>query len=222
MSEQQTIPTLRPPGRTGRKNNPEKTRQDILLAAVNEFAEHGLSGARVEAIAERTHTSKRMIYYYFSSKEQLYLAVLEKLYGDIRATEAELNLKQLSPADAIRRLVAFTFDHHDRNHDFIRMVSIENIHFGAHIAQSGVIAALNKSVPRLIVDILDRGVAAGVFRKGIDPLDVHMLISAFCFFRVSNRHTFGIIHEIDLDAEAVKRQHRELICDAVIRYIHAD
>lgn len=207
--------------RLPRKNNPEKTRQEILLAAVAEFAEQGLSGARVDAIAERTRTSKRMIYYYFGSKEQLYLAVLEKLYGDIRATEEELKLDELEPDDAIRRLVEFTFEHHNRNVDFIRVVSIENIHKGTHIAKSHVIAALNKSVLTSIASILDRGVAVGLFRRDVDPLDLHMLISSFCFFRVSNRHTFSTIHEIDLsDAEVFKR-HKQMIGDAVIRYVLA-
>lgn len=210
---------LAAPSRAPRKNNPEKTRQEILLAAVAEFAEQGLSGARVDAIAERTRTSKRMIYYYFGSKEQLYLAVLEKLYGDIRATESELKLDELSPVEAIRRLVEFTFEHHHRNVDFIRVVSIENIHKGAHIAKSHAIAALNKSVLTSIASILDRGVTAGLFRADIDPLDLHMLISAFCFFRVSNRHTFSTIHEIDLNDSAVFERHKQLIGDAVIRYV---
>lgn len=211
----ETAPTTRLP----RKNNPEKTRQEILLAAVAEFAEQGLSGARVDAIAERTRTSKRMIYYYFGSKEQLYLAVLEKLYGDIRATEEELRLDELAPDEAIRRLVEFTFEHHNRNVDFIRVVSIENIHKGAHIAKSQVIATLNKSVLTSIASILDRGVAAGLFRRDVDPLDLHMLISSFCFFRVSNRHTFSTIHEIDLSEAAVFERHRQMIGDAVIRYV---
>ncbi|RMS48562.1 TetR family transcriptional regulator, partial [Pseudomonas amygdali pv. photiniae] len=99
----------------GRKNNPEKTREDILQAAVAEFVAHGLTGARVDAIAERTKTSKRMIYYYFGSKEQLYVEVLEKLYGAIRNTESELNLSELEPVEAIHRVVEFTFDHHDSN-----------------------------------------------------------------------------------------------------------
>jgi AcrR family transcriptional regulator len=208
----ETAPTTRQP----RKNNPEKTRQEILLAAVTEFAEQGLSGARVDAIAERTRTSKRMIYYYFGSKEQLYLAVLEKLYGDIRATEEELE-----PDEAIRRLVEFTFEHHNRNVDFIRVVSIENIHKGAHIAKSQVIAALNKSVLTSIASILDRGVAARLFRRDIDPLDLHMLISSFCFFRVSNRHTFSTIYEIDLSEPAVSERHKRMIGDAVLRYVSA-
>ena len=210
-----------PVTRLPRKNNPEKTRQEILLAAVAEFAEQGLSGARVDAIAERTRTSKRMIYYYFGSKEQLYLAVLEKLYGDIRATEEELKLDELAPDEAIRRLVEFTFEHHNRNVDFIRVVSIENIHKGAHIAKSQVIAALNKSVLTSIASILDRGVAAGQFRRDVDPLDLHMLISSFCFFRVSNRHTFSTIHEIDLSEASVFERHKQMIGDAVIRYVLA-
>jgi AcrR family transcriptional regulator len=213
--------TTSPATRQPRKNNPEKTRQEILLAAVAEFAAQGLSGARVDAIAERTRTSKRMIYYYFGSKEQLYLAVLEKLYGDIRATEEELKLDELGPEEAIRRLVEFTFEHHNRNVDFIRVVSIENIHKGAHIAKSHAIAALNKSVLTSIASILDRGVAAGLFRPDIDPLDLHMLISSFCFFRVSNRHTFATIHEIDLSEPDVFERHKRMISEAIIRYVRA-
>lgn len=205
--------------RKGRKNNPEKTRENILLAAVDEFVRHGLSGARVDAIAERTHTSKRMIYYYFASKEQLYLAVLEKLYGDIRNTEGKLHLGELSPVEAIRRLVEFTFDHHDRNVDFVRIVSIENIHHGEHITQSEVIPTLNNAVLQAIGDILRRGEAEGLFRSGLDPLDIHMLISSFCFYRVSNRHTFGTIFQIDLSADEVKQRHKQMICESVLRYI---
>lgn len=212
-------PAVRP--RPPRKNNPEKTRQDILLAAIHEFAEQGLSGARVDAIAERTSTSKRMIYYYFGSKEQLYLAVLEKLYGDIRATEATLRLDELAPEAAIRRLVEFTFDHHDANVDFIRVASIENIHHGEHIAQSQLIRSMSKSIVTEIAAILARGVDAGVFRAGIDPLDLHLLISSFCFFRVSNRYTFSTIHQVDLSDSQAKARHREMICETVIRYIRA-
>lgn len=209
------------PAAKGRKNNPEKTRESILQAAVDEFVRHGLSGARVDAIAERTHTSKRMIYYYFASKEQLYLAVLEKLYGDIRNTEGKLHLGELGPLEAIRRLIEFTFDHHDRNVDFVRIVSIENIHHGEHIARSEVIPTLNNSVLQAIADILRRGEATGLFRSGLDPLDIHMLISSFCFYRVSNRHTFGTIFQVDLSAEAVKQRHKQVICESVLRYMQA-
>ena len=207
--------------RQPRKNNPEKTRQDILDAAVAEFSAHGLSGARVDAIAERTNVSKRMIYYYFNSKEQLYLAVLEKLYGDIRTTEAALKLDELDPEAAIRRLVEFTFEHHDSNVDFIRLVSIENIHHGAHLAESQVIRSMNRSILAEIAAILQRGVAAGVFRPGIEPQDLHLMISSFCFFRVSNRHTFATIHQVDFTDPTTRARHKEMICEAVLRYVRA-
>ncbi|MGE8497820.1 MAG: TetR family transcriptional regulator [Pseudomonas sp.] len=207
------------PARKGRKNNPEKTRESILQAAITEFVQYGLSGARVDAIAERTQTSKRMIYYYFASKELLYLAVLEKLYGDIRRTENTLHLAELEPVEAICRLVEFTFDHHDHNVDFVRIVSIENIHHGEHITQSEVIPTLNNSVLQAIADILRRGEEEGTFRSGLDPLDVHMLISSFCFYRVSNRHTFGTIFQIDLSDDTVRQRHKHVICESVLRYM---
>ncbi|WPN46558.1 MULTISPECIES: TetR/AcrR family transcriptional regulator [unclassified Pseudomonas] len=207
--------------RKSRKNNPEKTRENILQEAIVEFVQQGLSGARVDAIAERIHTSKRMIYYYFGSKEQLYVEVLEKLYGDIRNTESRLHLTELAPVDAIRRMVEFTFDHHDRNVDFVRIVSIENIHNAEFVKRSEAIRAMNNTVLDSLDVILRRGVEEGVFRAGLVPLDVHLLISSFCFYRVSNRHTVGEIFQIDLPDEAVKQRHREMICESVLRYLQA-
>lgn len=145
----------------GRKNNPEKTRQDILRAAIDEFVAQGLSGARVDAIAERTHTSKRMIYYYFGSKEQLYQAVLEKLYSDIRGIEGTLRLGALPPAKAMEKLVEFSFDYHDRHVDFVRIISIENIHKGEHIASSELVQSVNSSIVQSIARF-----SAAAKRKG--------------------------------------------------------
>lgn len=202
-----------------RKNNPEKTRESILQAAITEFVQQGLSGARVDAIAERTATSKRMIYYYFGSKEQLYLEVLVKLYGDIRGTESRLDLASLPPVLAIRRLVEFTFDHHDRNVDFVRIVCIENIHYGEFVKQSPAIRQMSNVVLDSLGKTLRRGEEEGIFRAGINVLDVHLLISSFCFYRVSNRHTVGEIFQIDLPDEQVKQRHKAMICEAVLRYI---
>ena len=207
--------------RKSRKNNPEKTRENILQEAIVEFVQQGLSGARVDAIAERIHTSKRMIYYYFGSKEQLYVEVLEKLYGDIRSTENRLHLAELAPQEAIRRLVEFTFDHHDRNVDFVRIVSIENIHNAEFVKQSQPIKAMNNTILDSLGVILQRGAEEGIFRQGLIALDVHLLISSFCFYRVSNRHTIGEIFQIDLPNEAIKQRHREMICESVLRYLHA-
>ena len=207
--------------RKGRKNNPEKTRENILQEALVEFVQQGLSGARVDAIAERTRTSKRMIYYYFTSKEQLYVEVLEKLYGDIRGIESQMPLDELEPVQAIHRLVEFTFDHHDQHVDFVRMVSVENIHKGEDIKRSEGIKATNDTIVQALDGILRRGVEQGVFRAGLNALDVHLLVSSFCFYRVSNRYTLGEIFQIDLSDDQIKQRHREMICDSVLRYLKA-
>ena len=207
--------------RQPRKNNPEKTREDILQAAINEFVQQGLAGARVDAIAERTATSKRMIYYYFGSKEQLYVECLVKLYGDIRKTEQSLDLESLPAEQAICRLAEFTFDHHDRNVDFVRMVCTENIHYGEYIKKSPAIREMSSLVLQALGSTLERGVQEGVFRPGIEVIDLHMLMSSFCFYRVSNRHTFSEIFQIDLSDEQIKQRHKQMICDAVLRYIRA-
>ena len=204
-----------------RKPDPARTRQDILAVARAEFAEHGLTGARVDAIAARTRTTKRMIYYYFGSKEGLYLAVLEQAYGDIRAVERELDLARLAPVAALRRLVEFTFDYQEAHPDFIRLVTIENIHNAKFLAQSEAIRGLNVTVIEALAGILERGRADGVFRAGPDAVDVHMMISAFCFFRVSNRHTFGALFDRDLADPELRARHKRMIGDAIIRLLEA-
>lgn len=216
---ERSVDTAEAQPRKSRKNNPEKTRENILQAAIAEFVQQGLAGARVDAIAERTQTSKRMIYYYFGSKEQLYVEVLEKLYGDIRSTEVDLHLGELEPKEGIRRLVEFTFDHHDRNVDFVRIVCNENMHKGEFIKQSSAIRAMNKTVLHALDEVLERGAKAGLFRQGLAALDVHLLISSFCFYRVSNKHTFGEIFQIDFSEEAHKVRHREMIVETVLRYL---
>jgi AcrR family transcriptional regulator len=204
-----------------RKNDPDKTREDILTVATEEFSAHGLSGARVDSIAERTRTSKRMIYYYFGSKEDLYLAVLEKAYRKIRSLEADLQLAGMPPCEALRTLIASTFDHDENNPDFVRLVSIENIHHAAHMRRSTEIKDLNVSIIRALSDILERGRADGSFRREVDPIDLHMLISAFCFFRVSNAHTFGTIFRRNLSEPEIYDRHRTMVSDAVLSYLQS-
>lgn len=204
---------------SGPGSEPSGTKQDILDAATAEFADFGLSGGRVDAIAERTKTSKRMIYYHFGSKEGLYLAVLERAYRAIRTVEEQLNLGELSPAEAMRALIERTFDYDDANPDFIRLVSIENIHRGKHMAKSQDIAALNRPIIDNLRGILAKGQAAGVFRADVDAIDLHVLISSFCFFRVSNRHTLGLIFDRDLSEPTTRRRHRTLIGDVVLAYL---
>lgn len=205
-----------------RRNDPERTREDILDVATEEFSQFGLSGARVDSIAEKTRTSKRMIYYYYGSKEGLYLAVLERAYRKIRSLESDLQLAELPPEEALRQLIGTTFDHDEQNPDFVRLVSIENIHHAIHMKRSTEIADLNLSVIRTIQDILDRGLKSGVFKRQTDAIDLHMLISAFCFFRVSNRYTFGTIFQRDLSEPPLYARHKAMISEAVLSYLKAE
>jgi AcrR family transcriptional regulator len=205
--------------REPRTNDPERTRSDILEVATREFAEKGLAGARIDVIAEAMRTSKRMIYYYFGSKEGLYIAVLEEAYRRIRAIEANLHLEDLPPEDALRRLVGFTVDYQLANPDFIRLVMTENIHRGEYLKQSKSIQKLNVPAIEGLRRVYERGVAAGVFRVGIDPVDLHMSISALSVFNVANRHTFSIIFQRDLESPAALIARRDSIVEMVVRYV---
>jgi AcrR family transcriptional regulator len=211
-------------GRVGAKIEPrqrdaERTKREILDVATREFADQGFAGARVDEIADRTRTTKRMIYYYFGSKERLFVAVLERAYATIRAAEQAIDVDHLEPAAAIRRVAEITFDHHEAHPDFIRLVSIENIHHGEHLAELPHLAELNSPAIDLIDRILARGRAAGVFSRDVDALDVHMIISAFCVFRVANRNTFGAIFGRDLTNAAHRAHYREMLGDLVVGHL---
>jgi AcrR family transcriptional regulator len=200
----------------------ERTRQNIIEIATDEFANKGFSGARIDEIAARTNASKRMIYYYFGDKEGLFIAVLEEAYRRIREIEETLNLDHLEPEAAIRALVGFTFDYQNANEDFIRLVMVENIHKGVHIAKSPAIQELNVSVINAIGDVYRRGLASGVFRPGIDEIDLHMTISALCFFNVANRSTFSQIFKRDMHTPEALARRRAIVIDTVARYVRAD
>ena len=204
---------------TSRTNDPARTMTEILAVATQEFAAKGLAGARIDEIAERTRTSKRMSYYYFQHKEGLYVAVLEEAYRKVRAIEADLHLGDLAPEAALRRLVEFTFDHHAGNEDYIRLVMNENINGAEFLASSKSIQGMNVPALSAIKDLYERGVAQGFFREGLTPIDIHATISALSFFNVSNRHTFGTIFKIDLTAKAIAAQRREQVIETVVRFV---
>jgi len=207
------------PALPDRQRDAERTRAEILEVATREFADRGYNGARVDDIAARTRTTKRMIYYYFGGKEQLYVAVLERAYAQIRQAEQTIDVEHLDPVTAIRRLAEITFDHHEAHPDFIRLVSTENIHRAEHLSQADDLVTLNTPAIRLIQGILERGHAAAVFQPGVDAVDVHMMISAYCFFRVANQHTFGTIFGRDLMAPATRDHYRTMLGDMVVRYL---
>jgi AcrR family transcriptional regulator len=203
----------------GRTNDPERTKADILEVAMREFSEKGLAGARIDLIAESMRTSKRMIYYYFGSKEGLYVAVLEEAYRRMREIEAQLHLEDLPPEAALRKLVGFTVDYQLAHPEFIRLVMNENMHRGEYLARSGTIHQLNVPAIEGLRGVLDRGQRAGVFRTGIDPVDLHMSISALSVFNVANRHTFALIFQRDIDAPQAVAARRESIVEMVVRFV---
>jgi AcrR family transcriptional regulator len=205
-----------------RKYDPEQTKRNILDVATQEFSAMGLTGARVDAIAERTNTTKRMLYYYFGSKEGLYQAVLEKVYGDIRALEQDLHVSELDPVEGMRALVEFTFDYHDRQRDFVRLVTIENIHGAKYVEQVKTFKGRNVTVIHTIEDLLRRGIEAGQFRDDLDPIDLHLMISSLCFHRVGNRHTFGTAFGRDPSHPRLRARHRAMIVDAVLRFVRKE
>ncbi|BBY26914.1 TetR/AcrR family transcriptional regulator [Mycolicibacterium sediminis] len=197
----------------------ERTRADLLAVATEVFAESGYSGARVDEIAERTRTTKRMIYYYFGGKEGLYMAVLESAYRGIREAEQRLQVDHVDPVVAIRNLAELTFDHHLDHQAFIRLVAIENIHRGEYIGRIDSLRTLGQPATSLLDEILARGHEQGVFRADVDALDVHLLISSYCVFQVANRYTFGFLFDVDF-TETTRRAHlRRMIGDVVVGWL---
>ena len=194
----------------------DRTRAEILEVATREFADRGFAGARVDEIAASTRTTKRMLYYYFGDKRGLYQAVLRAAYGRIRAVEQTIEVDDLEPVDAIRRIAELTFDHHEANPDFIRLVSIENIHHAEHLKALGDIDELGSPALDLLERILARGRETGAFGAGIEAIDVHMVISAYCVFRVANRETFGTIFGRDPLDPAHRDAQRRRLGDMVV------
>lgn len=203
----------------GRSQDPEGVRRNILAIATEEFASKGLSGARVDEIAARTRTSKRMIYYYFGDKEGLFVAVLEAAYARIRDIESSLDLAGLPPEQAMRRMAEFTFNYQNANPDFVRLVMIENIHDAVHLARSQTVRTVNVSVVHVLRDIYERGVAEGVFRKDLDVIDIHMTMSALSFFNVSNRATFSLIFKRNMSSRAALAKRCAAVVETVMGFV---
>jgi AcrR family transcriptional regulator len=206
---------------TGADRDAEATKANILSVAIEEFSSKGLAGSRVDEIAERTHTVKRMIYYYFGSKEGLYRAVLEHAYDHIRTIESDLDLDSLPPLQALRRLVQVTFDYHNKHPEFVRLVMNENIHKGAHIGHLASIKERNRTVIATLRKLIDRGTKSGEFRPDIDPIELHMSISALCFYNVSNRYTFSTIFGRDMTSPKAAGARREVVADMIEKWCRA-
>ena len=198
---------------------PQANRARIVQAAIDEFAARGFKGASMDAIAARTDTTRAMINYYFGSKEKLYLAVLEKVYGEIREAEAGLDLDHLPPEEAVRRIVAFTYHYYLEHEGFVRLVVAENQARGRHLRKSGTMRTLNRPIIERLARVIERGQAQGRFRGDADPVEVHKAIAALGMFNVTNQFTFGAIFQREMGAKGDVARRREIVADMILGYL---
>lgn len=205
----------------GLRRDPDRTREAILAAAQKEFAAKGLSGGRVDEIARRAGANKRMIYHYFGSKDGLYLAALERVYEGRRGEERRLHLDHLEPAAALRRLIQFNFDYLRAHPEVIGMVTNENLHRARHLRKSTKVRDLHSPLVHLLRGILKRGVAKGVFRRGVDPVDLYITIAAVGFFYFANNWTLSTIFDRDLGTAASCRRRKAHNVEMILAAVRA-
>jgi TetR/AcrR family transcriptional regulator len=195
------------------------SRERLLKAATAEFAQKGLLGARVDVIARMAKINKQLIYYHFGDKQGLYLAVLEHVYEDIRVKERALNLADCDPETAMARLVGFSFDYDNENRDFVRLLTNENILKGRHARRSKRIRQTRSPLVKLIEETLRRGVKAGVFRRGVDPVQLYISMAGLCFFYIANIHTLSVLFERDMEQKAALRERRDHAINVVLGFL---
>lgn len=198
-----------------RSRDPERTKAQILEAALTEFAEHGYDGAKIQKIAKSAACNPRLIYHYFGSKDDLYLAALRQIYSEIRAKEVELNLDALPPQEAILKLAEFTFDFFDQNGPFVKITRNENLLGGHFVRQLSEITDISNPLIDKISDLLQRGIASRVFRAGIDPLQLYISIVALSAHHINATHTLSATFGTDCMAPEWRRTRREHVVQMV-------
>jgi AcrR family transcriptional regulator len=197
----------------------ERTQAAILAAATHEFARHGLGGARVDRIAARARTNKRMLYYYFGSKDDLFLAVLEATYARIRTAETALSLLDVPPEESVRRLVRFTWEYYLENPEFLTLLNTENLHRARHLKHSRDVQAMNSPVIDTLRQVLARGAAEGVFRGGVDALQLYISIAALSYFYLGNNHTLSAVFGRDLATARARQERLAHMVDVILGYL---
>ncbi len=205
-----------------RPRDAERSQNDILVAARDEFAAHGLGGARMDRIAERAEVNKRLIYYYFESKESLFLAVLEKAYEGIRGEEQALNLTQVEPIEAIRRLIAFTWNYYLAHPEFLTLLNSENLHRARHLKKSAKVRSMHSPLVQTLAGVLERGSKAGLFRAGVDPVQLYISIAGISYFYLGNCHTLSTIFDRDLLSPKAKLERLSHMTDVVLGFLVRD
>jgi AcrR family transcriptional regulator len=203
------------------RRDAEATRERIFAAATREFASHGFGGARVDRISRRARTFDRMLYYHFGNKEQLFRVVLEGAYENLWAAEERLDLARADPVEAIRELIAFTWQYYVDHPEFVRLLNSENLQQGKNVRRSSRVGKLSSPFIRIIEDLLARGAKQGVFRQGIDPVKLYITIAALGYFYVSNRYTLTHFLGVDLMGEKERKAWLQHITGMVLGSIEA-
>ncbi len=201
------------------RRDPLRTQARILEAARTEFASHGLGGARVDRIADEAGVNKRMLYHYFGNKDDLFLAVLEAAYADIRSAEVALHLSEVDPPEAIRRLVRFTWDYYLAHPEFLNLLNSANLHKARHLEKSAKVRTMHSPFVAMIEEILARGRKSGVFRAGVDPVQLYVSIAALSYFYLGNSHTLGAIFGRDLLSPRAKAERLAHMTELVLGYL---
>lgn len=204
---------------TRRTRDAKATRQAILAAATAEFARKGLGGARVDEIAARARANKRMIYHYFGSKEKLFTTVLEEAYGHIRSAELELPLAEFEPEKALEELLRFTWNYYLAHPEFLSLVNSANLHKARHVRNSVRFKTSGPLFVGMVKSILDRGVAKGVFRPGIDPVQLNITLAALGYYYLTNRFTGEILFERDFMSASRLAERFAFNLDTILRLV---
>ncbi len=208
-------------GQKLRMRDADDTKRRLLAAAKSEFSRKGLGGARVDVIAEKANANKRMLYHYFGSKDDLFQTVVEQAYLDIRSAEQKLQLDDLEPRKALETLVRFTWNYYLKNPEFITLVNSENLHRAEHLKKSEAVKVVSRRFVSMVNGILERGVKTGVFRKGVDPVQLNITIAAIGYYYITNRFTGSIVFERDFMDPAALEERLSFNIDTIMRLVSA-
>lgn len=195
------------------------TRQRILEAACEEFAQYGYSGGRIDRIARSARSNVQMIYRYFGGKDQLYIAVLEDTYSRIRTREQELDLGNCTPIEGMRRLIEFTFDYLLENPDFVKIIRNENVVGGEFARRSSVVPSTTYPLLEAISSLLKQGNLSGAFKVTVDPTQLYVTILGLCMTHLSNRETLSVIFQKSLHDAHWLAERRKHACNVILSYL---
>lgn len=208
-----------PSEKTVRKRDPDRSKDAILTAATSEFSELGFDGARVDRICKRSGVSKNLVYHYFGGKEELFIEVMRNMYSKFRARQQSLDLSGLGPMEGMHALIAHTFKHLLESPEVIGLLNTENLHKAKHIRKSSEITSMYLPLIEKIEALLAQGQTEGIFREGIDPVDLYISISGLGYFYISNQHTLSIVLSADLMEPSRVDQRLEHMTEVIMRFL---